>query len=99
MPPKPRTCVVVCYWTGHKPDDLHRLLGQMMKLDAGSPFDVVVVTNGGDIRPLTLPPRFAPLRLRLIDRENVGYNLGAWEQGWRESEGYDSTSSSRTSAS
>jgi len=89
MPPKPRTCVVVCYWTGHKPDDLHRLLGQMMKLDAGSPFDVVVVTNGGDIRPLTLPPRFAPLRPRLIDRENVGYNLGAWEQGWRESEGYE----------
>jgi len=84
-----RTCVVVSYWTGLPVRRLHRLLQQMKMIDAGSPFDVVVVCNGGDKRPLTLPRRFDGLKPRILNRENDNYNLGAWDHGWRNAPGYD----------
>ena len=86
---KPRTCVVICYWTGRPTKDLHRLLDQMRRLDAGAPHDLAIVCNGGDERPLTLPRRFDGLRPRIINRENAGYNLGAWECGWRSAADYE----------
>jgi hypothetical protein len=86
---RPKTCVVVSYWTGRSAHNLHRLLNQMRKVDAGSRFDVLVVFNGGLERPLPLPPRFDDLRPRVLNRENHGYNLGAWDYGWRNAEGYE----------
>jgi hypothetical protein len=86
---KPRTCVVVSYWTGMPPKYLHRLLSQMRRIDAGAPFDLVIVCNGGLQQPLALPARFEGLRPRIINRENTGYNLGAWEDGWREAGDYE----------
>lgn len=53
-----RTCVIVSYWNGRPARRLHRLLQQMRMIDAGSPFDLLVVCNGGDERPLSLPRRF-----------------------------------------
>jgi hypothetical protein len=86
---KPRTCVVVSYWTGRPPKRLHRLLAQMQQVDAGAPFDLLIVCNGGREQPLTLPARYESLRPRIINRENTGYNLGAWECGWRAADGYE----------
>ena len=86
---QPRTCVVVSYWTGRPPAPLYRLLGQMKRVKAGSPFDLVVVCNGGDVAPLTLPARFAALGPRVFQRENTGWNLGAWDHGWRSAGVYD----------
>jgi hypothetical protein len=60
----------------------------MLKVDAGCPFDVVVVCNGGDLRPLSLPESFKALRIQIFNRENTGWNLGAWEFGWRNAGGY-----------
>lgn len=89
MSGRAKTCVVVSYWTGRKPGDLHKLLRQMGKLDAGSPFDLVVVCNGGDGRPLSLPDEFLSLQPRIFNRENTGWNLGAWDHGWRQAGEYD----------
>jgi len=89
MRAKPATCVVVCYWVGQPIKNLFRLLKQMGKLDAGKPFDVVVVVNGGDIKPLTLPAKFEPLGARVINRVNHGYNIEAWDVGWRACDDYD----------
>ncbi len=89
MSEQPRTCVVICHWVGHKPRRLHQLLDQMGKVDAGAPFDLAIVVNGGDRRPLTLPPRFDPLRPKILNRENHGYNLGAWDHGWRTATDHD----------
>jgi hypothetical protein len=61
----------------------------MRRIDAGVAFDLVVVCNGGDERPLTLSPRFDDLRPKVLNRANVGYNIAAWEQGWRSAEGYE----------
>ena len=89
MPEKPKTCVVVSYWTGRPVKDLHKLLRQMKKIDAGTRFDVVVVCNGGDVKPLSLPALFDDLRPRVFNRENTGWNLGAWDHGWRVAGIYD----------
>lgn len=86
---KPRTCVVVCYWTGRPIRRLHKLLEQMKIFDAGSPFDLVIVCNGGDERPVTLPRRFDVLKPKILNRENTYFNLGAWDHGWRNSPGYE----------
>jgi hypothetical protein len=75
------SCVVISHWTGHPRRVLHQLLSQMQKIDAGSPFDLVVVCNGGDREPLVLPRRFDSLRARIVNRANTGYNIGAWEAG------------------
>jgi len=88
-PSRPKTCVVVSYWNGRPASKLHRLLAEMRKVDPGAPFDLVVVCNGGDKAPLRLPARFDDLRPRVLDRENVGFNIAAWEHGWRADPGYD----------
>ena len=84
-----RTCVVVCYYTGQDVKHLHRLLDQFRRVPAGVPFDLMIVVNGGDERPLTLPERFAPLRPRIENRVNRGYNIEGWDVGWRLAPGYD----------
>lgn len=84
-----RTCVVICYWTGRSTKPLFKLLSAMQNIPAGAPFDVVIVCNGGDVEPLTIPPRFSSMSIRVINRENAGWNLGAWEAGWRASPGYE----------
>jgi hypothetical protein len=56
---------------------------------AGAPFDLVIVCNGGDQTPLVVPDRFQRLNPRILDRENTGYNLGAWDWGWKNSDGYE----------
>ena len=89
MDGKPRTCVIVSYWTAQPAKNLHRLLAQMQKIDAGAPYDLLIVCNGGLERPLILPVRFNSLKPRIINRENTGYNLGAWECGWRDADGYE----------
>jgi hypothetical protein len=89
MGEKPRTCVIVSCWIGQTRKYLHRLLAQMQKIDAGAPYDLLVVCNGGLENPLTLPARFDALRPRIINRDNSGYNLGAWECGWRNVDGYE----------
>jgi hypothetical protein len=83
-----KTCVVVSYWIGHSLKSLLSLLAQMMRVDAGTNFDLIIVCNGGDRQPLVLPSKFDRLRPRIFNRENQGYNIGAWEYGWRISEGY-----------
>lgn len=83
-----RTCVVVCYWTGRSPKPLWRLLRSMAKHAPGARYDVLVVCNGGDLQPLALPSAFAGTGIRVLNRENTGWNLGAWEAGWRASPGY-----------
>jgi hypothetical protein len=91
MPEQPKTCVVVSYWTARSHQHLHRLLRQMTmrKFDAGCPFDLVISCNGGDVKPLTLPSKFRSLRPRIFNRENTGWNLGAWDHAWRMTSGYD----------
>lgn len=81
-------CVVISHWAGHRLKILRRLLNLIRKIPAGRDFDVVVVCNGGGLRKTDLPPMLENVRLRIINRENQGYNIGAWDAGWRAAPGY-----------
>lgn len=77
------TCVIVSYWVGSSPKNLHLLLSQMIKMEAGCEFGLVIVCNGGDQKPLVLPSKFQKLSPIVLNRENIGYNIGAWNFGWQ----------------
>jgi len=52
----------------------------MQQFEAGLPYDLVLSANGSDYSP----PSELTSRFRTIFvRENVGYNLGAWDYAWR----------------
>jgi hypothetical protein len=84
----PAHCVVVSHWVGHSLDVTRRLMRQMRKLPAGRPFDLVVVCNGGGLSADDLPPPPEGVGLRIVNRANQGYNIGAWDAGWRAAPGY-----------
>lgn len=77
------TCVVVCYWTARSKAPLVALLRRLFAVPAGAPFEVLVVCNGGDVAPLRLPADLVARGVAVLQRENRGWNLGAWESGWR----------------
>ena len=80
---KPRTCVIIAYWIGEREHELHRLLRETRKVDAGAAFDLRIVCNGGSERPLVLPSEFDRDNIHILNRENVGYNIKAWDEGWK----------------
>jgi hypothetical protein len=75
--------VVISYWVERSPEHLFRLLRQLYSYKAGVPFSITVVCNGGDVHPLQLPPSFMQRGIKVLNRPNTGYNIGAWEYGWR----------------
>ena len=81
--------VVVSYWAEREPRHLFRLIKQLFRYEAGAPFSLALVCNGGDERPIELPGRFAGLGIKALNRENRGFNIGAWDHGWRSGEGHE----------
>ena len=53
----------------------------MKDIPSGHPFRCLVVVNRAIDRDLELPERHRDVEI--LYRENVGYNIGAWEHGWR----------------
>ena len=75
------TLVVVSHYNAWPTDQLVALLDQIKAIPAGCPFDCRVVVNQAKPGPLELPPRHADVGV--LYRENIGYNIGAWDHGWR----------------
>ena len=75
--------VIISYWTGRSTRNLLRLLKQIHSYDAQAPFFVTIVCNGGDQDPLQLPQCFQKYNITILNRINAGYNIGAWDYGWR----------------
>ena len=80
MPSAEPIAVVVAAWTGNPHDYLRGLVASIEEHPAGADFDLFVVANGLDYE---LPPELASSVGEVIVRENVGFNIGAWEEGWR----------------
>jgi hypothetical protein len=80
--------VVVSHWTGHPRRYLRRLLGGMRRHDPGVPVSLCVACNGGDRAPLEARD-LALFEGRIVNRENRGYNIGAWDAGFRAMPGFD----------
>jgi hypothetical protein len=73
--------VVVCHYNARPPRMLVNLLDQARAVPAGHPFRVRVVVNLANPTRLLLPPRCRDAEV--VYRDNAGFNIGAWEHGWR----------------
>lgn len=76
------TLVVISYWDGRPTDDLDALLEALTRRPAGAPFRVRVVVNRTH-RNGPLLPSGRHVAVEVLERENVGFNIGAWDHGWR----------------
>lgn len=79
--------IVISHYNAWPTDQLVALLDQAAAIPAGAPFEVCVVVNQATPALLRLPERHAGTRV--LHRENIGYNIGAWEHGRRRNPGYD----------
>ncbi len=73
--------MVVSHYNAWPADKLIALLDQTRSIDAALPFHTRVVVNQALDKPLNLPARFQDVEC--LYRENSGYNIGAWDSGWR----------------
>lgn len=83
----PSVLVVISHYNAWSSDQLIALLDQMWSVPAGYPFQARIVVNRAEPRDLALPPRYQSIEV--LYRQNVGFNIGAWEQGWREPPVFD----------
>ncbi|MBX3414321.1 MAG: hypothetical protein KF708_16660 [Pirellulales bacterium] len=73
--------VIVSHYDARPIEPLVQLLDGLAETPAGFPYEVRVVINHETWRPCELPERHR--HLTVVHRENRGFNIGAWEQGWR----------------
>ncbi len=85
--PQPSILVIVSHYNAWPTDHLVALLDQMTLIPAGLPFQTRVVVNQARDLPLKLPERHTGVEI--LYRPNTGYNIGAWDLGWRESPARD----------
>lgn len=73
--------VIISHYNAWPTDQLVALLDQTRSIPSGYPFRTLIVVNQALDRPLELPERHADAQI--LYRENTGYNIGAWDYGWR----------------
>lgn len=73
--------VVVSHYNARPPHLLVELLDSLTGHAAGCPFRTRVVVNLGETKRLVLPARYRDVDV--LYRPNTGYNIGAWDHGWR----------------
>ena len=83
----PSVLVVISHYNAWPSDQLVGLLDRMWTIPAGHPFQTRVVVNRAERHELTLPSRYRSVEV--VYRENVGFNIGAWEHGWRKPPVFD----------
>lgn len=82
-----RVLVVVSYYDARPVQPLDDLLHGLRTRAAGWPFAVRVVVNQDAADPTDLAGRHPDVEV--LHRENRGYNIGAWEHGWRTEPAYE----------
>jgi hypothetical protein len=85
--PKASALVVISYYNARTDDRLDMLLSQLRDVRAGAAFDTMVVVNREIDKDLAIASKYPALRV--CYRENEGYNIGAWNHGWRQAPSYD----------
>ena len=81
------TLVVVSHYNAWAPDQLVTLLDDIARVPAGAAFELCIVVNRAEPHLLELPERHR--RIPVLYRPNTGYNIGAWDHGWRANPGHD----------
>jgi hypothetical protein len=79
--------VVISHYNVWETEQLIALLDQIANIPAGYPFRLRIVVNQARPQPLQLPGRHSGIEV--LYRENTGFNIGAWEHGWRTGPPFD----------
>ena len=82
-----RALVVVSYYDRRPIDDLHRLIASIGAFRAGGKFDICIVVNSTSGERIANEDMAIPVKV--VYRENLGMNIGAWDHGWRNNRSYD----------
>lgn len=77
--------VVVSTWTGNPINYLERFLLTRKKFPEKMVYDLFLCANGNDYR---LPAPIGKGFKAVFTRENVGFNIGAWDHAWRQLNDY-----------
>lgn len=80
--------IVISHYNARPAGDLVALLDSIHSVPSGWPYHVRVVVNQEVLTPLDLPKKFD--KVDVFYRQNTGYNIGAWDFGWRISPEYQS---------
>ncbi len=78
--------VIISTWDKHPLDYLERLLETMEKYPAGIAYDLCLCVNGMNFK---LPKQLSVKFNHILIRENIGFNIGAWDYAWRKLPKYD----------
>jgi hypothetical protein len=73
--------VAISFYDRRNTDCLQALLTSMAAHEAGTNFDVLIVVNR--TRDERIGQLNAPFPFEVAYRENLGMNIGAWDNGWR----------------
>jgi glycosyltransferase involved in cell wall biosynthesis len=80
-PEVPPVLVVIAHNAARPTDPLVALLDSMAEHSAGRRYEVLLVVNRDGAETVDLPLRHS--FIDLLYRVNTGYEIGAWEAGWR----------------
>jgi hypothetical protein len=86
-PARASVLVVVSYYDARPRQDLDALLHDLAAIDAAWPHETLVVVNQDRAEPTSISAALPGLRV--LHRPNGGYNIGAWDHGWRAAPGHD----------
>ncbi len=73
--------VVISYYNARPVMNLIALVDALRGTPAGGSYRILVVVNQQEDRSLVLPERHRDILV--LHRRNRGFNIGAWEHGWR----------------
>ena len=76
-----RVTVVISYYNARSPQPLIGLLESMQTHEPGCIYDTCIVVNRAIDQDLVLPAALS--HHSILYRPNTGFNISAWEHGWR----------------
>jgi hypothetical protein len=84
-----KNIVIISYWAGRTIKPLLCLLRQIDEIKAGYDFDLAVVCNADNALNTNFCLNLSDKEIKCFIRENIAYNIGAWDYGWRNLSDYD----------
>ncbi|BCU14391.1 hypothetical protein MAN88_49550 [Microcystis aeruginosa] len=84
-----KNLVIISFWCERSIKPLLHLLKQLQRIESGCLFDIVVVCNANSLGNIPDLPQLDSQKVKYLIRENTGFNIGAWDDGWRHLPPYD----------
>lgn len=81
--------IIISLWIERSIKPLINLLKQIDEIEAGVPFEVAIVCNTDDLNYRSFSVNLNSKSVKILPRENKGFNIGAWDYGWRNLPPYD----------